>query len=256
MILVNDVIVKPTIFPDGTSQVWKLPADVVNEVEFNVTWYFEHEREIVDVASLAVLFRGAKTTLFMPYLPYARQDKGVANNATFNLHAFARLLDGLLFDEVTAVDAHNADEASSLIPHFSNMQPRAFHRYAIERYRPDWICFPDAGARARYVDRTIKHQRYFIAEKKRDPSTGEIKGLHVDVPANLEAGQRVLVVDDICDGGGTFIALAGILPRGLGLGLAVTHGIFSKGKEPLTAAGFTDIYTTNSLIKNQEGFPV
>lgn len=38
--------------------------------------------------------------------------------------------------------------------------------------------------------------------------------------------------------------------------LAVSHGIFSKGKGCLYNAGISNIYTTNSLLRNPEGFKV
>lgn len=33
----DEIIVKPTIFPDGTSQVWHLPEHVFKHKEFRVT---------------------------------------------------------------------------------------------------------------------------------------------------------------------------------------------------------------------------
>jgi hypothetical protein len=38
--------------------------------------------------------------------------------------------------------------------------------------------------------------------------------------------------------------------------LAVSHGLFSKGKQVLFDAGISNIYTTNSLLRNPEGFNV
>jgi len=43
-------VVKPTIFPDGTSQVWKLPLDGLNYVK--IKWQFESEGEIVHLDQL------------------------------------------------------------------------------------------------------------------------------------------------------------------------------------------------------------
>lgn len=42
MIKLNGYEVKPTIFPDGTSQVWKLPEmSILNSVNV-ITWEFEN----------------------------------------------------------------------------------------------------------------------------------------------------------------------------------------------------------------------
>ncbi len=48
-------ILKPTIFPDKTSQVWQLPEELINCGDVSVTWNFEEEREIIDLISLSNL---------------------------------------------------------------------------------------------------------------------------------------------------------------------------------------------------------
>jgi ribose-phosphate pyrophosphokinase len=55
-------------------------------------------------------------------------------------------------------------------------------------------------------------------------------------------------VDDICDGGGTFIGLVDALKKKNAgdLYLAVSHGIFSKGFDELTGS-FKTIFTTDSF---------
>lgn len=60
MIKVNGFVIKPTIFPDGTSQVWKLPEGLLSNNYVAITWYFEAERELLDVFSIRALFPSAK----------------------------------------------------------------------------------------------------------------------------------------------------------------------------------------------------
>jgi ribose-phosphate pyrophosphokinase len=70
-----------------------------------------------------------------------------------------------------------------------------------------------------------------------------------------EDGARdFLIVDDICDGGRTFIELAKVL-RPLTSGqvkLYVTHGIFSAGFEAL--AGLDRIFVANPFPADLPGF--
>jgi ribose-phosphate pyrophosphokinase len=82
--------------------------------------------------------------------------------------------------------------------------------------------------------------------KSRDVKTGKLTGFKV-YAEDLE-GKDCLIVDDICDGGGTFIGLAGELKKknAGNLYLAVTHGIFSKGFEELEKC-FDKIFTTDSF---------
>jgi ribose-phosphate pyrophosphokinase len=60
----------------------------------------------------------------------------------------------------------------------------------------------------------------------------------------------LFIVDDICDGGGTFINIARIIKENEQfkgrIYLIVTHGIFSRGFEDL-GEYFNGIYTTNSI---------
>jgi ribose-phosphate pyrophosphokinase len=67
-------------------------------------------------------------------------------------------------------------------------------------------------------------------------------------------GKDCLIVDDICDGGGTFIGLAKELKKhnAGNLYLSVSHGIFSKGLKELNQY-FTNIFTTDSFKTIDEG---
>jgi ribose-phosphate pyrophosphokinase len=72
--------------------------------------------------------------------------------------------------------------------------------------------------------------------------------LHGDV-----TGKRVLIVDDLCDGGRTFIELAGVLRSraAADIGLFVSHGLFTKDLDPMFDSGITLIATpTNTYRKN------
>jgi ribose-phosphate pyrophosphokinase len=74
--------------------------------------------------------------------------------------------------------------------------------------------------------------------------TGQLSGFHTNI-ADFE-GKTCFIVDDICDGGGTFVGLAALLKsRHAGkIVLIVSHGIFSKGFD---LANIDAIYTTDSF---------
>ena len=266
MFKVNDIPVKSTIFPDGTSQMWKLPDGLFDGAYTKIVWNFEAEREIMDLFSLVSLIpnpRTKHTTLFMPYLPYARQDKEITNNNTFNLRVFARMINSLEFNRVAATDVHNPDLTKQLINNFVNIHVENHQVDLISRIKPDYLVFPDAGARDRYkyLDGTLIPPLIF--EKYRHQGSGVITEHNIiNVPIeglpHAFSGTRFLVIDDLCDGGATFISIAKTIKKWCpdpDLFLYVTHGVFSKGLTPLTDVGYK-VYTTNSLIKNVEGFPV
>jgi hypothetical protein len=45
MIKIDGFEIKPTIFPDGTSQVWKIPDELFNKSGLTIDWRFEREDE-------------------------------------------------------------------------------------------------------------------------------------------------------------------------------------------------------------------
>jgi phosphoribosylpyrophosphate synthetase len=101
-------------------------------------------------------------------------------------------------------------------------------------------CYPDKGARVKYTD--FYNLPSIHGNKIRNQDTGHIE--QYDLFGNCE-GKRILIVDDICDGGATFVLLADQLYANGAeeVNLFVTHGIFSKGLKPLRNAGIKRIFT-------------
>ena len=253
----NELTLKPTIFPDGTSQVWKLPDWMAEARDFDITWNFESEREVIDLLSLRKLSPNSNWDLHIPFLPYARQDKAISNQSTFNLEVLADLINSLGCRKVTAVDAHNPGRTAELIKNFVNVDAADFQKEVVDKTDPEYIVFPDAGASARYKPlRTV-----LVCEKDRDQLTGAILGhkfTNTTWAPHYKAS-RFLIVDDLCDGGATFVSVAKMLreifPEAW-VGLCVTHGLFSKGREALLTNGINEIFTTNSLTKNEGDYKV
>lgn len=258
MIKVNGVKIEPTRFPDGTTQVWKLahPSLVGIQKQLKILWQFEREDELLMLAQIRDLFGAWVTTeLHVPYLPFARQDKDVSNEATFALRSFARMLNALSLDHVIADDVHNPNLTRKLINNFGNRDVYWIHKLLVERLKPTVVVYPDFGAKERYKETADLHP-YVVFEKDRDQATGEIRGLKLDGrwgTEHLRNGMSVLIVDDICDGGRTFLSVAEALRKHVmnpTIDLFVTHGLFSKGRKVLEDAGIR-LHTTNSLPRNE-----
>lgn len=258
--------VVPTIFPDGTSQVWKLPEWALEDGPRRVTWWFEEERELIDLLSLFKLLpRPESVALHIPYLPYARQDKPVANDATFNLSVLIDVLGLLHCGPITAVDAHSL-VTEKCLPNFHNLSVKAIHEAVIKQFKPTHVVFPDLGAKNRYSSMPFFDLTHLVFYKDRDASTGEIIKHSMSTYRRFEMrtqgvnpktyatdGDRYLIVDDLCDGGATFISVAQQLRssgKDIKIHLHVTHGLFSKGREHLIQNGIDSISTTNSLLRN------
>lgn len=248
MIALNGHEIVPTMFPDRTSQVWKIPTEHFSHITNTVRWEFENEAEFLHIAQLKTLIDAkyimSECILEIPYLPYARQDKDIANGATFALYAFARLLNALHFNTVICTDAHSS-VSSELIERLT-VSYHAIEIFKAQRaVKADLFCYPDAGALKKY--NALLGAPYVYATKERDQATGDLSGCAVHGDVN---GMCVLIVDDLCDGGGTFIALANTLNhRGaLEVNLYVSHGLFTKTTQPLLEAGIKHIFTSKGQI--------
>ncbi len=252
MILLNDHNITPTIFPDKTSQVWNIDPKIVKNHNV-IHWEFESESELIHVAQLKDLVDQinpeGETSLFMPYLPYARQDKAVQNDQTFALRTFAKIINSLNFSLVETLDAHS--EKCYLINNMCNLYGSGevtdtLSVLDMENKEEVIIAYPDEGANVRY-SRWYDYYPKVIGTKERDQQTGYIKKYIIQ--GNPD-GKKVLMIDDICDGGMTFILMAKELyaQGAKEVNLFVTHGIFSKGIKPLKEAGIKRIFTRKGEI--------
>lgn len=210
----------------------------------------------VDVLNLIMLVDALKRfdptpiRLFMPYVPYARQDRVCVAGEPFSLKAFANIINSLGFEKIAVVDPHS-DVTGAV---FNNLevitQVNIIDKW--DKFRKDILSSailvsPDAGANKKIsaLAGYLGHYDFIRADKKRNLETGAI----IETIVYAENINRpVVIVDDICDGGKTFIELAKVLKAkgATKVILYVTHGIFSKGVKVLLDGGIDDIWITNS----------
>lgn len=194
--------------------------------------------------------------LVLPAMPGARQDRlNSAGDYLFTAKSVARELNLRNFPSVTLVDPHS-DVSAALVD-----RSRVIH--AVDCINPPTgkyaaVISPDAGAEKRAAQVARKLGVPLIhAWKTRDVSTGEISGFGMQTPPlDEKLGAKdaiVLVVDDLCDGGGTFVGLAGaIKPYGFKAHLWTTHGLYSKGTAELLQH-YGHLYCTDSVLGPREG---
>jgi len=254
VIKVKGYEVKPTIFPDKTSQVWKLPDNILLGYETDVYWDFENENEIIHFAQLVNILRsrGLKVAVHISYLPYARQDKEVNNQQTFALRTFANILNSLNLSKVYCLDVHSSI-AKDIIDNLIDISPAFYIAKAAEGTKADLFCYPDNGAAKRYSNLFPNIPiEYVVADKVRNQATGVIEKLSFVPECQKKIkGKRILIVDDICDGGWTFQATATELYAhgAKSVNLYVSHGVFSKGLGPLRESKIKKIYTHKGEVK-------
>lgn len=193
--------------------------------------------------------RDEKTVLLMPYLPGARADH--FDFVPFGANVYARFINDMHIEQLICFDPHSPQMPSMLRNCTVIDSTRLVREHVVGKVTHDvpqryqGIIAPDKGAvdRAQAVADAC-HIPLYKAEKHRDPDTGKLSGFTCEP---LPDEGKFLVVDDICDGGGTFMGLAEA--TGVGrerLGLYVSHGVFSGQAQDLWKY-FHEIWTTDSL---------
>lgn len=223
--LKNEIEVKWWNFPAG--EVGCRITEDTNDLNLTVCVLNDYSSEAIMKAlmlSQAVQDTyGVKPALSIPYLPYGRQDKVHCKGEGASRDMMLKILEPN-FDGVTVVDAHSKIKSE----HTKSMElTECFVQYWTEKSYTH-IVFPDAGAKAKYK---FPNYTTVAAVKTRDKATGKI--IAYELEEEIPKDASVLVVDDICDGGRTFLELAKLLP--INRDLFVTHGIFSRGIELIEA---------------------
>lgn len=205
-----------------------------------------------------------KTTidLIIPYFPYGRQDRVCNRGEALSVKVMADLINSLHCNRVTIFDPHS-DVTSNLL---KNCQVIS-HAEIVERSglleliksKGLMLLSPDAGAEKRVslvaqklarVGRGMNTVKILSAKKQRAPYTGKIAA--VSVYDGKATGEDIIILDDICDGGRTFIELAKSLQKmgAKDIYLYVTHGIFSQGLEVLKKY-FKHIYCFHTMLSKE-----
>ncbi|MDZ4785168.1 MAG: ribose-phosphate diphosphokinase [bacterium] len=192
--------------------------------------------------------------LFLPYFPYSRQDRVDSLNScgeALSVSVMAGIINNLHFNKVFVADCHS-DVTRALVKNMNELPQWALIANWAEFktvLKDAQLVSCDAGANKKISDlaKRLGKDSFIRADKKRDIATGEI--LETVVFADNLNSQVVAIVDDICDGGKTFLELAKVLKaKNAGkIILFVTHGIFSKGTSALFDGGIDEIWTTNSF---------
>lgn len=186
--------------------------------------------------------------LVIPYFPAARQDRVMVKGEPLSVKVYADIINTLGFKKVIVLDAHS-EVTPALITNCEAVLNHNFIKKVTEKIGSNVkLISPDGGALKKIykVSEFLGGVEVVECSKSRDVKTGKLTGFKVYT--DDLGGQDCLIVDDICDGGGTFIGLADELKKKNAgkLYLAVTHGIFSKGFDELENC-FTHIFTTNSF---------
>ena len=199
----------------------------------------------------------ANLHLDMPYVPYARQDRVCNPGEAHQLKVTAQMINGMGFATITSVDPHSSVAEAVYEQFYSLDQIDVFSKIKTN-WSDTYIVAPDQGAakKAESFAKAVNAAGVITCSKVREMSTGRILGLRV--LDEVDHGMNLFVLDDLCDGGRTFIEVAKALRMKASnnqgqigkLELAVTHGLFTKGVG-VVKDFYDEIYTTDSVISDK-----
>lgn len=241
----GDLAFKTFKFPDGQPH-FKLETYELEFRSVTIETAIKNADDLFLVLLASDVLRNhgySEVNLDIRYLMGARMDRAIDTQQPFTLQAVARLLNGAGFNTIRILDVHS-DVALRLIRNSRNVRPYAAFDSVLTTLGPNVRPVrPDVGAENR-TSCYVQGKYYVRCEKKRDPQTGYLSKFVV-TDANMVAGHDCLIVDDICDGGATFVGLAEELKSvgALKIYLYITHGIFSKG---IYLEGISRVFCTDS----------
>ncbi|WP_432834943.1 ribose-phosphate diphosphokinase [Dactylosporangium sp. CA-092794] len=194
-----------------------------------------------------------RTTVVLPFYPYARQDKKHRGREPISARLVADLLKTAGANRILTVDLHTAQIQGFFdgpVDHLFAMNTLADHIDAKYAGRPITVVAPDSGrvrVAERWTDRLGGCPLAFI-HKTRDPLKPN------QVVANRVVGEvegRVcLIVDDMIDTGGTIVSAADILfnEGAADVVVAATHAVLSDPAcERLDGSRISEVVVTNTL---------
>ena len=263
----SDIKFKISTFPDGqqTLDITDSRYGVYNdEVVIKSRLNSFKDLELIICANQALKNIGAKSTsLYVPYFLGSRSDRQFNEGGVNYLkQVICPIINSQNFSRVITKDPHS-DVLEACLNNFEKKNNFDLVKFALTkidnkdgaRYR---ICLvsPDAGAYKKVFDvaKEFDIDNVITATKVRDLKTGNI--IRTEIPTmNLDGIEQFVIVDDICDGGRTFIELARVIKKQTDkpIYLIVTHGVFSAGFGDLVA-NIDGVFTTDS-IKNYKYSP-
>jgi ribose-phosphate pyrophosphokinase len=266
----SDIKFEKTQFPDGQQSI-KIISNVGSEIAIKIYSKFTSFKDLeLILCATAALKNLGMTDIFL-YIPYflgGRSDrKFEVGSINYIKDVVAPIINAQHYKGVLVLDPHS-DVIEACIDRLEKIDNYSLVKAALTAIdntntAREKMCIisPDAGA-LKKIYGVAKHfdiQNVVTASKVRDLKTGKI--LHTEIPKiNGDGDKNFVIIDDICDGGRTFIEVAKAIrekrPSPIfndKIYLVITHGIFSAGFGELSNY-FEAVYTTNS-VKEIENSP-
>lgn len=261
----TEIPYKISKFPDGQQTVDLLSNMSYDRVEIKSRLNNFKDLELIICANQALKNVGVDhIDLYVPYFIGGRSDRKFQTGGVHYLkQVIAPIINLQGFSKVTVMDPHS-DVLESVLDNYEKINNYNLIKWALSKIDNKdgaqdrvMLISPDAGAYKKIFDvgQHFKIPNIITANKVREVVTGQI--LRTEVPVTVhDAGKTFVIVDDICDGGRTFIEIAktirtlcsfsSVSPKPPKIYLIVTHGIFSNSFLELSQH-IDGIFSTNSV---------
>jgi ribose-phosphate pyrophosphokinase len=190
-----------------------------------------------------------KTTLVIPYLGYARQDRPTRSGEGSIGRMVMEWLQTMNPSKLILFDVHSDLIRKAFGPFVKELSALPLIANALTKHSPEVIVSPDTGfvSGAQRLQKLLRPKPGFaVIEKVRPkPNVAIARYLHGDV-----RWKDVVIVDDMIDTGGTLSEAAKLVSQNgaKSIRLAATHGIFSRGaRDRLSRLPVQKILVTNTL---------
>ena len=255
-VLNSDIGFKISQYPDGQQSISIEYFDSTQSVQIASRMNSFRDVELIICANQVLKDYGVKDIeLYVPYFIGGRSDRKFGRTDTNYLkNVICPIINSQGFTQVIVMDPHS-DVLEACLNNFTKIDNISLVdealSYLIKEDEDNKVALisPDAGALKKIYD-VAKHfgiSNVTTASKVREMSTGTI--LRTELPTmDLDGIEHIVIIDDICDGGRTFIELAKVIKEQTDkpIYLIVTHGIFSAGFEKLSDE-LAGIFCTDSI---------
>lgn len=256
MIKVNGNIIEQNHFSSGELKLhFNNYFSIVDKICCRIDWHYENDAELFTLICVKKhIHKDCMCYLHMPYIPHARMDRVKSANDVFTLKYFCEIINSLNFAEVIVDDAHS-NVALALLDRVRHNEPVAAIDNALDQADNGNLAlfFPDAGAQKRYSDLPgVGFYPNTFGIKKRNWENQKIESLVIADP-EIVNGKEVLIIDDICSYGNTFVRAAQALKEAgaTRVSLYITHceNAIVKGD---VFKHIDRVFTTDSLVHTDE----
>ena len=241
----SNITYNVTTFPDGEPHI--VLGDINRKDSVTVVCRIANPNDLYILLQVADILSRHEVifTLQIYYLMSMIMDRVISFNESFSLKVVANLINSMGAESVHVLEPHSGKVQDLIDKYWGDMfvQMPNFTGYI--------PVFPDAGAVERHE---YMGEHKLICSKTRNPETGKLEGFSIENPELLEneelIGMPLVVIDDLCDAGGTFVGVASKIREinpNRRLAIFVTHMVNPKGITTLSE-NYDEVYFTNSYL--------